>query len=83
MEDFGFILPLHLQGLDICFNGRDWGGSGSDAGLRQGVRGVGRIGGANVLRMRGGLVVLTGTVFRLSASEAQFLPDAVSSFHWG
>ena len=83
LENFGFILPLRLQGLNICFDGRDWGGSGIDAGLRHGVHGFGGISGADVLRTRGGLVVLTGTVSRLSASEAQFLPDAVSSFHWG
>ena len=83
LETFGFILPLRLQGLDVCFDGRDWGRSGIDVGLRHGVHGFGSIGGADVLRMRGGLVVLTGTVFRLSASEAQFLPDAASSFHWG
>ena len=68
--DFGFILPLHLQGLDICFDGRDWGGSGIDAGLRYGVCGFGSIGGVNVLRMGSGLVVLTGAMSRLSASEA-------------
>ena len=70
LEDFGFILPLYLQGLNICFNGRDWGGSGIDAGLRRGVCGFGSVGGANVLRTRSGLVVLTGTVSRLLASEA-------------
>ena len=59
------------------------GGSGIGVGLGRGVRGVGSIGGANVLRARGGLVVLTGTVSRLSASEAQFLPDTVSLFCWG
>ena len=58
-------------------------GSGIDAGLRRGVRGFGSIGGANVLRMGSGLVVLTGTVSRLSASEAQVLPDTASSFRWG
>ena len=70
LEDFGFILPLYLQGLNICFNGRDWGGSGIDAGLRCGIHGLGSIDGANVLRTGSGLVVLTGAVSRLSASEA-------------
>ena len=37
LEDFSFILPLCLQGLNICFDHRDWGGSGIDAGLRHGV----------------------------------------------
>ena len=37
LEDFGFILSLCLQGLNICFDGRDWGGSRIDAGLRCGV----------------------------------------------
>ena len=83
MEDFGFILPLCLQGLNVCFDGRDWGGSGIDAGLRCGVRGFGSVCGANVLRAGSGLVVLTGTVSRLLTSEAQFLPDAASSFRWG
>ena len=83
LEDFGFVLPLCLQGLNICFDGRDWGGSRIDVGLRCGVGGVGSISGANVLRTGSGLVVLTGTVSRLSASEAQFLPDTVSSFCWG
>ena len=46
------------------------GGSGIDAGLRCGVHGVGSIGGVSVLRARSGLVVLTGTVSWLSASEA-------------
>ena len=69
LEDFGFVLPLHLQGLDICFDGRDWG-SGIDAGLRDGIHGLGSIGGANVLRTESGLVVLTGTMSRLSTSEA-------------
>ena len=82
MEDFGFVLPLHLQGLDIHFDGRDWG-SGIDAGQRHGVRGFGSISGANVLGTGSGLVVLTGTVSRLLASEAQFLSDAASSFCWG
>ena len=82
LENFGFILPLHLQSLNICFDGRDWG-SGIDVGLRRGVHGFGSVGGANVLRARSGLVVLTSTVSWLSASEAQFLPDTVSSFHWG
>ena len=83
LENFSFVLPLHLQGLNVCFDGRDWGGSGIGVGLGRGVHGVGSLGGANVLRVRGGLVVLTGTVSRLSASEAQFLPDTVSSFCWG
>ena len=82
MENFGFVFPLHLQGLNVCFDGRDWG-SGIGVGLERRVHGVGSIGDVNVLRARGGLVVLTGTVSRLSASEAQFLPDAASSFHWG
>ena len=82
MEDFGFVLPLHLQGLNVRFNGRDWG-SGIDVGLRHGVCGFESIGGVNVLGMGSGLVVLTGTVSRLSAAEAQFLPDAASSFCWG
>ena len=68
--------------MDIHFDGRDWG-SGIDAGLRHGVCGFGSISGANVLGMESGLVVLTGTVSRLSASEAQFLPDAASLFCWG
>ena len=76
MEDFGFVLSLCLQGLDVRFNGRDWG-SGIDAGLRHGVHGFGSIGGANVLGVGSGLVMLTGTVSRLLASEAQFLPDLV------
>ena len=83
LEDFGFVLPLCLQGLNVCFNGRDQGESRIDVGLRRGVGGVGSISGANVLRVRSGLVVLTGTVSWLSASEAQFLPDTVSSFCWG
>ena len=58
-------------------------GSGIDAGLRCGVHGFGSISGANVLRTGSGLVVLTGTVSRLSASEAQVLPDTASSFRWG
>ena len=70
LEDFGLILSLCLQGLNVCFNGRDWGGSRTDAGLRHGVHGFGSIGGANVLRVGSGLVVLTGTVSWLSASEA-------------
>ena len=73
---------MHLQSLNICFDGRDWG-SGIDVGLRRGVRGFESVGGANVLRARSGLVVLTGTVFWLLASEAQFLPDIASSFCWG
>ena len=59
------------------------GESGIGVELGHGVCGVGSIGGVNVLRVRGGLVVLTGTVSRLSASEAQFLPDTASSFCWG
>ena len=47
------------------------------------VFGAGSEDGANVLRTGSELVVLTGTVSRLSASEAQFLPDTASSFHWG
>ena len=82
LENFSFVLSLRLQGLDIHFNGRDWGRSGIDVGLRRGVHGFGSIGGVDVLRTRGGLVVLTGTVSQLSASEAQFLPDAASSFRW-
>ena len=70
LEDFSFVLPLHLQGLNICFDGRDWGGSRIDAGLRHGVREFGSISGANVLRAGSGLVVLTGTVSWFSASEA-------------
>ena len=46
------------------------GGSRIDAGLRCGVCGFGSIGGANVLRVGSGLVVLTGTVSWLLASEA-------------
>ena len=83
LENFGFVLPLHLQGLNICFDGRDCGGSGIDVGLRRGVRRFGSVSGANVLRARSGLVVLAGTVSWLLASEAQFLPDTTSSFHWG
>ena len=45
------------------------GGSRVDAGLRCGVRGAGSISGANVLRVRSGLVVLAGTVSWLLASE--------------
>ena len=59
------------------------GGSRIDAGLGCGVHGVGSISGANVLRARSGLVVLTDTVSWLSASEAQFLPDTMSLFRWG
>ena len=70
LEDFSFILPLCLQGLNVCFEGRDWGGSGIDTGLRCGVCGFGSVCGANVLRVGSGLVVLTGTVSRLSTSEA-------------
>ena len=70
LENFGFILPLRLQGLNICFNGRDWGGSRIDVGPRCGVHGFGSIGGVNVLRAGSGLVVLTGTVSWLLASEA-------------
>ena len=83
LEDFSFVLSLHLQGLNVCFYGRDWRGSRIDAGLRHGVHGFESICGANVLRMGSGLVVLTGTVSRLSASEAQVLPDTASSFRWG
>ena len=70
LEDFSLVLSLHLQGLNICSDGRDWGESGIDAGLRCGVRGFGSICGVNVLRAGSGLVVLTGTVSWLSASEA-------------
>ena len=70
MKDFGFILSLCLQGLNICFDGRDQGGSRINAGLRRGVCGFESIGGANVLRVGSGLVVLTGTVSWLLASEA-------------
>ena len=70
LKDFGFILSLHIQGLNVCFDGRDQGGSRIDAGLRYGVRGFGSMGGVNVLRVESGLVVLTGTVSWLSAPEA-------------
>ena len=83
LEDFGSILSLRLQDLNICFDGRDWGGSGIDAGLRCGVRGFGSICGVNVLRAGSGLVVLTGTVSWLLASEAGFLPDTASLLRWG
>ena len=46
------------------------GESGIDAGLRRGVHGFGSVYGANVLRAGSGLVVLTGTMSWLSASEA-------------
>ena len=70
LEDFGFILSLHLQGLNICFNSRDWGESRIEAGLGRGICEFGSICGVNVLRVGSGLVVLTGTVSWLSASEA-------------
>ena len=70
LKDFSFILSLHLQGLNICFDGRDWRGSRIDVGLRRGVCGFGSICGANILRAGSGLVVLTGTVSWLLASEA-------------
>ena len=70
MEDFSFVLPLCLQGLNIWFDGQDQGGSRIDVGLRCGVRELESIGGANVLRAGSGLVVLAGTVSWLSASEA-------------
>ena len=46
------------------------GGSRIDAGLRCGVCGFGSVCGMNVLRAESGLVVLTGTVSWLLASEA-------------
>ena len=68
LEDFSFVLSLRLQGLNVCFDSRDWGGR-IDAGLRCRVCGFGSIGGVNVLRVGSGLVVLTGTVSQFSASE--------------
>ena len=70
LEDFGFVLSLCFQGLNVCFDGRDWEGNRIDIELRCEVCGFGSICGANVLRARSGLVVLTGTVSWLSASEA-------------
>ena len=69
LEDFSFILSLCLQGLNVCFNGRDWGRNRIDVGLRSGGCGLGSICGANVLRAGGGLIVLAGTVARLSAPK--------------
>ena len=46
------------------------GGNRIDVGLRRKVCGFGSICGANVLRVESGLVVLTGTMSWLSASEA-------------
>ena len=70
LEDFSFILSLSLQGLNICFDGRDWRRDRSDIGLRSGVCGLGSVCGANVLRAGSGLIVLAGAVARLSASKA-------------
>ena len=70
LEDFGFILSLSLQGLNVCFDGRDWGRDRSDVGLRSGICGLGSICGANVLRVESGLIVLAGAVARLLASKA-------------
>ena len=70
LKDFSFILSLSLQGLNVHFDGRDWGRDRSDVGLRSGVCGLESICGANVLRAGGGLIVLAGAVARLSASKA-------------
>ena len=70
LEDFSFILSLRLQGLNVRFNDRDWEGNRIDVGLRREVCGFGSICGANILRAGSRLVVLTGTVSWLSASEA-------------
>ena len=69
LKDFSFILSLSLQGLNGRFNDRDWGRDRSDIGLRSGDCGLGSICGANVLRAGGGLIVLAGTVARLSAPK--------------
>ena len=56
--------------MNVHFDGRDWGRDRSDVGLRNGVCGLGSICGINVLRAGSGLIVLAGTVARLSTSKA-------------
>ena len=70
LEDFSFVLSLSLQGLNVRFDGRDWGKDSSGVRLRSGVCELGSICSVNVLRVENGLIVLAGAVARLSASQA-------------
>ena len=67
-------LQLHpfpvSSGFEHILQWQRLGGSRIDVGLRRGVHGFGSICGVNVLRVESGLVVLTGTMSWLSASEA-------------
>ena len=55
------VFVTQFQGLNVCFDDRDWRRDRSDVGLRSGVCGLESICGANVLGMGGGLVMLAGT----------------------